>query len=474
MGARSSGTAIRKDGLRNADGWLREDLSSSARIAVQHFVNRIDGNSIIEQIVGFENGPQALIGAVIETLEEDSHQGVDQPTTRPSIWQISDDKKVYVLDQALQSAHTSGDGTYVLMKVIKPFVDGLLARGTEEYMRVARKFLQLCSDMCILQRKGHTYHVTSVAFTPDCKCAFSGSGDKTIRIWDAATGQGVRETLRGQEYRILSVAVSSDGQRIISGSDDSTVRIWDAQTGQEVAPSPLRGDTYLSSVAISPDGSRIIAGSADGTIHVWDAETGKRVIPPLKGHEDYVRSVAISRGTEVIPKMTGHASSVWSVAISLNGSKIVSGSADETVRIWDEKTGQQVGEPLRGHTDWVNSVVFSPDGRRIVCGSDDRTIRIWDVETGKQVGKPLKGHIGPVYSVQISSDGKLIASGSDDETINSKSWPRQTCQSYTLASSSSTSSPNLLAALDLVDGANDERNAQSSKASFSGVSVVPL
>ncbi|TFK27916.1 WD40 repeat-like protein, partial [Coprinopsis marcescibilis] len=369
--------AIREDGLKNTKGWLLEDLLSSARIAVRRFV-----------------------------------EGED------------------------------------------PFVDSLLARGTEEHKRVARKFLELCdskcyypiykakvksgtSTVCILQLKGHTNVVTSVAFTPDCKNVVSGSMDNAIRIWDAATGQEVRKPLRGHKDWIWSVAVSLDGQRIVSGSDDRTVRIWDAQTGQEVAPSPLRGSIDIFSAAISPDGSRLIAASADGTIHVWDAETGESTIPPLKGHQGWVRSVAISpdgnwivsgsndytvrvwdipSAAEVM-KMTGHTCWVRSVAISPDGLQIVSCSWDRTVRIWDAKTGQQVGEPLRGHTDWVNSVVFSPDGRRIVSGSDDRTIRVWDVETGKQVGKPLKGHTDFVYSVAISSDGKLIASGSEDKTV---------------------------------------------------------
>ncbi|TFK27903.1 WD40 repeat-like protein [Coprinopsis marcescibilis] len=427
---------IRKDGLNNADGWLLGDLSSSARVAVRHLVKR-DDKSLIEQIMGFKNGPQALTGAFVEVLEEDSHQGDDQSTTRPSICQISDDNKCDLLGRVLQSTHTSCDGTYVPMKVIKPFVDSLLTQGTEEHKRVARKFLQLFSDMCILQLKGHTLYVTSVAFTPDCKHVVSGSWDNTIRIWDAATGQGVREPLRGHNGWIWSVAVSADSQRIVSGSDDHTVRIWDARTRQEVAPSPLRGSTYPLSVAISPDGSRIVAGSADGMIHVWDAETGESTIPPLKGHEDWVRSVVISpdgnrivsgshdctvrvwdiRSGAEVKRMTGNMRLVRSVAISPDGSKIVSGSADETVRIWDAKTGQQVGKPLLGHTYDVNSVVFSPDGRQIVSGSDDRTIRIWDVETGKQVGKPLKGHTYSVKSVAISSDGKLIASGSGDNTI---------------------------------------------------------
>ena len=67
-----------------------------------------------------------------------------------------------------------------------------------------------------------------------------------------------------------------------------------------------------------------------------------------------------------------------SVAFSPDGTRIVSGSADKTVRVWDAATGQPIGQPLTGHTDAVSSVAFSPDGDRIASGSDDNTVRLWD------------------------------------------------------------------------------------------------
>jgi WD40 repeat protein len=73
-----------------------------------------------------------------------------------------------------------------------------------------------------------------------------------------------------------------------------------------------------------------------------------------------------------------NASAVLSIAYSPDGRRIVSGSSDNTVRIWDVESGEAVGEPLRGHTGSLRSVAYSPDNQHVVSGSDDATIRIWD------------------------------------------------------------------------------------------------
>jgi WD40 repeat protein len=115
--------------------------------------------------------------------------------------------------------------------------------------------------------------------------------------------------------------------------------------------------------------------------------------------------------------LTGHTDLVSSVAVSPDGTRIVSGSWDATIRVWDLATGRPVGEPLTGHTDMVSSVAITPDGTGIVSGSMDHTIRVWDLATGRPVGEPLTGHTDMVSSVAITPDGTGIVSGSMDHTI---------------------------------------------------------
>ncbi|KAG8718650.1 hypothetical protein FRC08_004745 [Ceratobasidium sp. 394] len=169
--------------------------------------------------------------------------------------------------------------------------------------------------------QGHTDSVSSVAYSPDGAYILSGSLDKTIRIWDARTGQSVGQPLQGHTSWVLSVACSPDGAYILSGSNDNTIRIWDARTGQSVGQ-PLQGHTgMVSSVAYSLDGAYILSGSSDKTIRIWDARAGQSVGQPLLGHTGGVRSVAFSP----------------------DGVHAVSASSDNAVRIWDVRSAVTTG-----------------------------------------------------------------------------------------------------------------------------------
>jgi hypothetical protein len=115
--------------------------------------------------------------------------------------------------------------------------------------------------------------------------------------------------------------------------------------------------------------------------------------------------------------LEGHTGGVSSFALSSDGNRIVSGSSDKTLKVWDAANGNEIFT-LKGHIGGVTSVAFSPDGTRIVSGSEDEplkgTIKIWDAVNNKEI-ITLKDQIGGVTSVAFSPDGTRIVSGSQDD-----------------------------------------------------------
>ena len=95
--------------------------------------------------------------------------------------------------------------------------------------------------------------------------------------------------------------------------------------------------------------------------------------------------------------LRGHEDVVGCVAVTPDGRRIVSGSGDRTVRLWDAKSAAELAV-LRGHEGIVRCVAVTPDGRRIVSGSGDETVRVWDARSGAQLAV-VRGHKGEVHSV---------------------------------------------------------------------------
>ncbi|KAG9076262.1 hypothetical protein FRC06_009602, partial [Ceratobasidium sp. 370] len=122
-----------------------------------------------------------------------------------------------------------------------------------------------------------------------------------------------------------------------------------------------------------------------------------------------------------------HGTKVMAVAISPDSRRVVSGSSNGMVRVWDMDTGALVGDPLIGHSAAVASVAFSPDGRRIVSGSYDETVRMWDANTGGLIGSPLVEHPHRVYSVAFSPDGRYTAHGTSGNAV--RIWNGETSTS---------------------------------------------
>jgi tRNA A-37 threonylcarbamoyl transferase component Bud32 len=278
--------------------------------------------------------------------------------------------------------------------------------------------------------RGHTGPVIAVAFLPDGRSLVSAGADRTLRVWDVATGaerasfgqtpqaigclavvpttgqvlagqgaslrlwdpQSRQEVLRlgGHADAIRAVAVTADGRKGLSGGEDRALRLWDLAAGRELGRlAANRG--AVTAVDLSPDGQRALSAGRDPALRLWDVARGQEV-----------RSLPVPRGA------------VLAAVFSRNGRAALSGHFDTTLRLWDLETGRELRR-FSGHKQMVSAVAEAAEGR-VVSAGHDQTVRVWDPESGAElwIGR---GHTAPVTAVAIGPDGRLIASASLDGTV---------------------------------------------------------
>jgi serine/threonine protein kinase len=191
---------------------------------------------------------------------------------------------IYSLGATLRALLTGKDASEAVLSSASPYVQRapfelqhLLAQMLEldatkrpASMEVVKRTLQQIRDAHLFYTyRGHSSRMNAVAWSPDGKRIASGGLDKTVQVWNAATGGNVL-TYAGHSYTVFAVAWSPDGKRIASGGLDKAVQVWDASTGGNVFTYTGHTD-FVYAVAWSPDGKRIASGSGDETVQVWRA-----------------------------------------------------------------------------------------------------------------------------------------------------------------------------------------------------------
>ncbi len=273
----------------------------------------------------------------------------------------------------------------------------------------------------MLDTGGHMAIIKAIAFTPDGSQLVSASEDKTIRVWDVATGKTLRtirgEAALGEPGKIFAMALSPDGKLLAAGGwmekaaanpCCGVIRVYDFISGKLVAL--LKGHTsVVDSLAFSPDGRYLISGSDDNTAIVWE----------IGSLSDGVAAV------KLLHRLEGHRDHIYAVGFSADSARAVTGSFDRELRLWQVETGALL-QTMPGHADKVYSLAGGPGGV-IASGDISGEIRLWDSRTGTFL-KTLARQQTAVASLSFSRDGKALLSGSGGNGLLSH------CHVYNVAS----------------------------------------
>jgi WD40 repeat protein len=246
--------------------------------------------------------------------------------------------------------------------------------------------------------------LNAVAFSPDGKLLATSDTSGQTRLWTVRSG----ELLWSKNAKFpgldcsTCVAFSPDGKVVASSSFG--IRLLDIATGKDRVKFPDVPDT-VASIAFSPDGTTLVSATVEsGEIKLWDALTAQEK-QALKGHTVQYEGQEYKRA-------------VWCVAFSPDGRTIASGSDDQTIKLWDATTGNEL-RVLQGHDDCLFSLAFSPDGRMLASASADRTVKLWDVEQGQLVASldVVPGEDHGAYSVAWSPTGRQVSAACADGLV---------------------------------------------------------
>lgn len=206
-----------------------------------------------------------------------------------------------------------------------------------------------------------------VCFSPDGKIFASGGHDQLVILWDATTGEKLKE-LFGHNHHITALKFSPDGKYLFSSSTDQTIIMWEVNTGKKIMV--FGGNSWQTThVSFSPDGKYLVCSGNDYAIKIWDL----------------YQSTTVNH-------LTGHKGMLFGFVFSPDSLNFLSFSEDRIPRLWNFTNGKRTAT-FRTHEDAVLGAGFSPDGKYCFTYSNDGKVILWDVVSEKMILKASQNYL---------------------------------------------------------------------------------
>ncbi|OMJ88813.1 hypothetical protein SteCoe_9203 [Stentor coeruleus] len=277
--------------------------------------------------------------------------------------------------------------------------------------------------------RGHTDAAWGCAITADSQFAFSGSCDKTIRIWEVQRRSEIGQ-LQGHTDAINSLALYNKDKYLISASWDTSIKIWDWTFRTEVK---TLGNhiSAIYSMSITEDEKYLITGDANGGVKIWDLELGSlhrelscegstvfgvcitndKSAVVTGDYSGNVREFDFNSGSSL--SVTGGAGNIQCLTVTKNKKYIIFGTRAHTITVWNYEDKKEY-HTFKSHTHWVRNVLLTNDDKYIISCSPDKSIRVFNIEKKKEELK-INGSEGFVNAIQLSKDQQyLLACASDN------------------------------------------------------------
>lgn len=248
---------------------------------------------------------------------------------------------------------------------------------------------------------GHSDRVRVALYSPSGANVLTASDDRTLRLFTEGTAI-LLNTFGNNTGAITSAAYSPDGSLVVYGQTDGKVVLRNANSGTVIREVTAHAQ-QVNSVAFSSNGTQFASGSDDATTIIFNVSDGS-----------------------VARILTGHAFGVTSVAYSpTDPTVLLTGSIDQTAKLWDTTNGSvlvtfapvtQNGTVVSGHSNSVTAVAFAPDGSAVLTGSDDQTLKLWDISGGVET-RTFTGASARIASIAFSNDALSVAGGATDGTL---------------------------------------------------------